>query len=135
MNIEGIKMRAYRILRPLSRYKPLDVTPAPDYLCDLPNEGDDQLLGIYENVAGQRDGCVVFSIQGIYIDVEGNWTFIPYAQMITTALPSDDKHAAKIIDIQIAGGTNQPVVITGGEGRFRDVYEVSRFLDRVTAHK
>jgi hypothetical protein len=67
--------------------------------------------------------------------VEGNWTFIPYAQMITTALPSDDKHAAKIIDIQIAGGTNQPVVITGGEGRFRDVYEVSRFLDRVTAHK
>ena len=131
MNAESIKSKAYRILRPLSRYKPLNDYQLPYDLSDLPR-GEDELLGVYENVVGQRDSSIVFSTQGIYVDLTHHWTYVPYAHISTITLPEGDKHAVERIALQIAGGISLQIIVTGGEEQFRDVYEVLRFLQRVT---
>jgi hypothetical protein len=128
-----VKMMAYRKLRRLSRYRPVGVLPAPSYLSGLPLAENDEILGVYENVIGQRQGCVVFSTQGIYADVDVGWTFIPYARMlkVDVEMPGGDKHKAEAMQIQMEGNGSQTVVITGRDSKIREIWNVYTFLSRV----
>jgi hypothetical protein len=102
VDTESIKMRAYRTLQPLSRYRHINTMDVPDYLGDLPTVKDDELLRVYENVIGQRHNCVVFSVQGTYVDADDSWTYIPYAQIQKVELSSGNKHTAEMIQLHIS---------------------------------
>ncbi len=133
INAERVQMWAYRVLRRQSRYRSVDAMPAPDYLSGLPLTEGDELMGVYENVIGQRQGCVVFSVQGIYVDSHGGWTYIPYASMaeVIVLMPDGDKHKAEAMQIQVEGNRSQTVVFAGGDGKLREILDVWRFFARV----
>lgn len=60
---------------------------------------------------------------------------IPYAEMAGISLPdASEKHTLDHLDVVLRSGESVALYVRGGEGRFRDAWEVFRFLERVLSH-
>lgn len=132
---EGVKMRAYRILKPLRRFYTVDDKHLPAYLRDVEIVSEDELIGVYENVPGSRDNAIIVSTYGIYIYQSLVWMFVPYTDILEVSIPEDNKHVADRIELHLTNERKLTVLVLGGDAKFRDVYEVLRFFDRVIARK
>jgi hypothetical protein len=132
---DGVKMRAYRILKPLRRFYTVDDKHLPAYLRDVEIASKDELIGVYENVPGSRDNAIIVSTHGIYIYQSSVWMFVPYTDILEVSIPEDNKHVADRIELYLTNERRLTVLVVGGDAKFRDVYEVLRFFDRVIAPK
>lgn len=126
------RQRAHRILKRRDRYRDLTARPRPEWLEEVVLK-DDVLLGIYENAPTCQDQVIVTE-QALYAPVEGTWTRIPYREIDGTYVASEhgelegrDKSIAVRIMV-LTGGREIAVPMKGRQGRFRDVFEFSRFL-------
>lgn len=129
-----IKSRVYRTLRPLRNFYAggdHDILIAPPGLALVPG---DEILGVYVNVPGKRDHAIVVSVHGMYVDQSSTWTFVAYEDIAEVAAPDPEKRQARHIRLTLAQGRTLLLLVTGGDEKFRDVFEVVRFLDRVMAH-
>lgn len=113
----AIESLSHRSLRRLANFKKaFDGTKF-----DL-EEGED-VIGIYYN----SDSDFV-AITTIGIRPSGT-SLIRYDEMIKV-WTEDDKHEASTISLRLTDGRTASIRISGGHQRFRDVWEVIRFLDR-----
>jgi len=81
-------------------------------------------LGVYEN---ESDASVMFTTNGLRI---GNRPLVCY-QNITAATAMGDKETAVRIELRLCNGVSEFATFDGGNGRFRDVWEILRLLDRI----
>ncbi|BCX05936.1 MAG: hypothetical protein KatS3mg053_3874 [Candidatus Roseilinea sp.] len=132
---DAVKIRAYRILKPLRRFYTVDDEHFPAYGRDVELVSEDELIGVYENVPGSQDNAIIVSAYGIYTYQSSVWMFVPYTDILEVSIPEDDKHVADRIELHLTNKRKLTVLVVGGDAKFRDVYEVLRFFDRVIARK
>lgn len=121
-----VSVRANRILRPMKSYR--DVSNIDSAQLSLINFGPGEVcIGMYENSLGD---CVFITNKGLHILVSDSKRFISYADIVGIQPPFDKKEDTSIFLI-LANGEKALVEIRNGSGRFKDVFEFSRFLDRV----
>lgn len=134
-----IRSRAHRILKRMTNYTSFDVDSAIlDNLrterIELPT--NDELLGIYTNAPDEFRALIIISTLGIRI-FEDAWLFISYAEISDVSVPLSEevgKLQANTLLLELASGDTKTLLIKGGDAKFRDVWEFSRFMNRAIAY-
>lgn len=99
----------------------------PELLSGLlqPNQ---ESIGFYENSAND---FVFITTDGLYLIDEHNCSFISFEAIEKVVLPNEQKNEASTLEVRLKDGTSKSISIEHGNGRFRDVFEFVRFIDRV----
>jgi hypothetical protein len=128
------QIRAKRILEHHSnkRYYPIPEQDREKYLTDYCFQKDEQLLGIYKNDIKNNLDDVLFTDKGIHFYVENKKIFIAYNQ-IKDLHVEGEKITANTLLITYGDNGDQKIklLIKGGEGKCRDIFEILRYLRRV----
>lgn len=124
------RIRAHRILSNMNRFKYVE----SEYLKALFERNNLALLeeniGFYENHDGSIEEGILISDKEISIlSTSKTQTF--FYDEIDMILPLDNKEDMKKIVIVLNSGDKVFVPVYGENGRFKDIFEFSRFLNRV----
>lgn len=111
------------VLRILDRIPRFTRTTAPPV--DLPLERS--IIGIYDS--GELGERIIVTDTGIHVRVEGLWRDVRFSD-IAQVKADADKSEGSIIGLKLMSGEVLQIHASGHTGRFRDLYEISRFLDR-----
>jgi hypothetical protein len=101
--------------------------------CALQEE--EWVLGIYENSVEDMRSNVVITTKGIYVFLN-RWRFIPYGQIRRVRVQLDkpqDKTTARMMVLELETGEWIDILISGGQGRLRDIWPFSHFVGAVVA--
>ena len=125
------KLRAYRILRQMERYRAIQ-SPAelPSWVGQDSFVGAEQVIGVYENTAHSDEDSIVITTHGLYFRAPAAH-YVRYSEIrdVSVAGPKTD---AREITIDLRNGERLKIAVRGGTGRLRDAFELLRFLRRVT---
>ncbi len=124
--VDPVIPREKRILSRLKGYCSL-LDPSDVAELNLPGEAG-QILGIYDNEPGNR---IFVGHHGIVTQEILGSSFIRYTDIMNTSVPGDNKLTADHILVTLKDGTQEALWIKQGNGKFRDVWEFYRFLNRV----
>jgi len=123
-----VATRAHRNLRKLSRYLPrVDDHGAPV------DEGEAR-IGVYENVSGSAERCVVITDRGLYVNRDEGWLALPYEEMASVELEGGEKSLeVENLAIHRRDGTTALAPFSGGDpaSGARDAFAALMFLDYV----
>lgn len=126
-----VKSRAYRALRHLSRFTS-GGADLDRFGHSLQLGENEEIVGVYYNPQDLPTPNVVISSLGVYlIDAEATVT-VPFSEIQSVSGPTEKSCANKLV-VELRGGEAVTLPILGGHERFRDVFAVQRFLDRVIA--
>ncbi|PJZ75676.1 hypothetical protein [Leptospira neocaledonica] len=119
------KQLSYRILEKLSRFH-----------LEIPSEmrgvAQDGILGVYLNSEPYFNDSVLFTDVGMYLfQSEEKWEYLQYEE-ISNLEVVEQKEITESIAILKKNGVQVYLRILGGNGKLRDVWEVYRFLLRIT---
>lgn len=119
------KQLSHRILEKLSRFH-----------SEIPSEmrsvAQEEILGVYLNSESYFKDSVLFTDLGIYLfQSKERWEYIQYEE-ISNLEVVEQKELAESITILKKNGVRVYLRILGGDGKLRDVWEVYRFLLRIT---
>ncbi|MBW4439254.1 MAG: hypothetical protein KME04_19090 [Pleurocapsa minor GSE-CHR-MK-17-07R] len=134
---ELLYSRVHRILKPIDSVR---LGSAPDWI-ELFNfyadviKGEEEIIAVYDNQQDVRSN-LIFTTEGLHFYSE-RWIFIDYADMESVHVDANDASSKTKADTVILAvrDIRFRVQVLGGEGQFRDVYEISRFLSRVSSDK
>jgi hypothetical protein len=131
--IVPIESRVHRILRPLVTFKVLGEWSQLQQLVETPSPLSDNetLFGVYENYPGLLDKIIVVTDVGMYLRERGGWFGVRYADIVKAECGKTGKSETSEIILFLSSGLQKSLPIHGGTDRFRDAFEVVRFLDRV----
>ena len=87
-------------------------------------------VGVYENSLGDLSDCVFITNKGLHLLVNESEKFISYADIVNVQSPTSKTEDTSIC-LTLTRGEKSLVEIRNGNGRFKDVFEFLRFLDRV----
>jgi hypothetical protein len=105
-------------------------TPPADALVVIPS--DDPVIGVYANGLEPPQHVVVTEDSIVFFDER--WRRVLFAEITRCAIGLEDgKLAAEKIHLECDHKACGSVIVSGGGERHRDVFEFSRFLDRVIA--
>lgn len=124
-----VSVRAKRILSPMSSYREESVLDS-DQLSFIELVSDEVCIGVYENSFGDLSDCVFITNKGLHILKSNCRKFVSYLEIVGIQTPAD-KVGGTCICLMISGGDEVVIEIKNGNGRFKDVFEFLRFLDRV----
>lgn len=125
----NVAVKARKILGPMSSFKLLDTLP--DSLAgkvDLANSG--ALIGIYENNANSSEDCVVITEKEIHVVSDESSCVVRFDDMSEVKTP-DNKNKCDALEVSLKSGEIIMVPVRNGSGRFKDIFEFLRFIDRV----
>jgi hypothetical protein len=129
-----VNVRVHRILKKLSRFRACDrIGDLPQLATHRPPLGADEALqGVYENAPGSEEQAVFFTDLAVHWRANGEWSSVKYEEVVGIAVPQGDKMDAAELLLETRAGTTQRLPIRGGTEVTRDVYEVWRFMMRMT---
>lgn len=129
-------MRAHRKLKSLVRYRRVTVDNSKS-LIDLVgrhfSEGD-VLIGIYENVLGSADRCILITDRSLYFNRDEEWLRLPYEEMISVDIQGGEKSlVVDHIEIRFRSGGTTLIPVIGGDPTIgtRDTFSMLMFLEHV----
>ena len=128
--------RAHRILYSLESFNPSSENPPPVAISD-----DETFIG---SLRGARTGYqqLLVTDLAVYGVAQDSTVRIPYARIIGAALkgpevvdssPSTFKSDADVLAITLTTGQKVNLPVSGNKGRFRDIFEFLRFINRVVS--
>jgi hypothetical protein len=123
---------AHRALRGAAGYH--HCRDEPEYCERYRDHADEDLIGVYENPPGITPRVVVITEEGMYMHGEEGVACLKFHDLLSIRGP-DDKTGSGRIQVAERNGHSSTIRIEGGNGKFRDVYSMVRFLDRVVAQK
>ncbi|MDB6034854.1 MAG: hypothetical protein JWM16_5192, partial [Verrucomicrobiales bacterium] len=128
-----VESRVHRILRPLATFHVLGEWSRLQQLAKVqsPLSENERLLGVYENHPGLVDEIVAFTETGMYLREAGGWFSVRYAEIVNAESRNTGKTETSEITLLLSSGLQKALPIHGGTGRFRDVFQVLRFFDRL----
>ena len=134
MNItQAVKSRSHRTLSHLQSFRDVGLLTdqATKSLQGIAFQGDEALIGVYENNPGKLDELIAVTTRGLRIHQAGDWRFYPFEVIDEVTVTSEaGKREADALALTLSGGQQVILPIRGGDERFRDVWEFSRFLAR-----
>ena len=127
----NITVNAKKILGPMSNFSFSNEIPHSIAMrIDLGGFGN--LVGIYKNKSDWVNDCLLVTENGILI-IQNKTTDSFLFRDIVRAETPEDKTQCYELRIAMKSGRVVSVPVKGGAGRFRDVFEFLRFIDRVTS--
>lgn len=124
------RVRANRILSGMKRFKFADREDLKILFENnnlIIKEGD---IGFYENSENSIEEGVIVSDSGLTILSSSKEKNFSYNE-IDVILPLDNKETTKEIVVILNSCEKVLIPVYGKDGRFRDIFEFSRFLNRV----
>jgi hypothetical protein len=135
MNLtQAVKSRSYRTLRPLQGFRQLDTLPEKlkKQLESVAFDRDERPIGVYENHPGKLEELIVITTHALWVHRAPAW--IPYTfrniEAVTVPFETDKRDADSVL-LTLSDGGQITLPVKGGNDRFRDAWEFSRFLSRV----
>ncbi len=119
---------AHRTLRGVSRYH--HCRDEPEYCQRFTSWAPEAVVGVYENPPTAEPSAIVITEEALYWPSAGATHCVEFASLRDVRSP-DEKTAAAEIKLNLLDGSNRVIRIEGGDGKYRDVYSMIRFLDRV----
>jgi hypothetical protein len=86
-------------------------------------------MGIYDNSIDKSRDVILVTDRGIHTFLQEVWSSFDYDQVVEITTPTNK--AAEGLSIRLKSGELFWLPVRGGKGRFRDIFEFLRFLDRV----
>lgn len=128
---EFVFWRAHRILLKLPNYKNLNNSKNETlfFTKKLLKQENEVTIGIYENMIGMIDDCLIITNFGLHLFMLESFEFIAFNQM-KSIIDYEDKES-EFIRILLFNDQIVVIPVRGGIGKFRDKFEFTRFLDRV----
>ena len=125
-------VRASRIFKHLVNYYDLSAENAeiPAYIPQNFLQEGEFFIGIYENFTGKPDECIILTNFGIYVWHEIGLKFIAFKKIKSATVPPKEDGSNKF-KISTIDGDLFDVPVYGGKGKFKDIYQFVRFIDRV----
>lgn len=112
----------------MGRFRFLDErSPENNSLGLLPGES---IIGVYENDSTLKNHYVLVTDRGMLVRFKEVERHILFDEIECVIAPSE-KQNDNMIKLVLSDGIEASFEITGAQGRFRDVFEFVRFLDRV----
>jgi hypothetical protein len=124
-----VAIRAKRILKPMDRFRLLSEFSKEENLDRLSKE--EICIGVYEN-GDNGKGCVFITNKGLLVRSNEEEQHVLFSDIADVHSPSD-KQDDYVINLVLLNGRKVSFEIRGARGRFRDVFEFTRFLDRVVS--
>jgi hypothetical protein len=131
-----VAQRAHRKFKHCSRY--LSLAGVGGTPLDLPagaQLGEDETpIGIYENVSGSAERCIVITDRGLRVNASYGWLFLPYEGMVSSELEGGEKSLdVSHVAIHLRSGAMALVPVSGGDPSLgtRDTFAMLMFLDHV----
>ena len=87
-------------------------------------------IGVYENSAGDLSDCIFITNKGLHLLANKIEKFISYTDIVDIKSPLNKTNDTNIC-LTLKDGETSEIEIKNGSGRFKDVFEFLRFLDRV----
>ncbi len=125
----NVVVRANRILKPMESYRGSNEIAA-SVINSLELKGNEECIGVYENIVGDLSDCIFITNIGLRFKSSGKKELIPFTK-IKNILPPSNKTTDTTITIMLDSDNFTSIEIRNGRGRFKDVFEFVRFLDRV----
>lgn len=127
-----VRSRAHRTLKSLNHYEDFsEKEPSSKIPLDEINlDENEEIIGVYRN-PGSSDTNIAVTELGLRAKQANGWSFIRFDDIEEATAHPPDKHEADSILLLLRSGEEVAVPVTGKNGRFRDVFEFLRFLDRV----
>ena len=125
-----IASRAHRALRGLPRFQFASSVSLEISGIDSDDNTHGEIIGVYENPSGVEPSHIVIADSAIGCVEASEFHWIQYDHIVRIEGPKE-KLAADRIDVVLRSGETVQLRIAGGEGKFRDVFNFVRFLDRV----
>lgn len=128
----NVKSRAVRILGHLRNYRDLTsgTKDIPAWAMKLHLQEGEELIGVYLNRPEDVEESIVVTTKGLYVDRNGRWEFVGYAEIKFIETPAD-KQTVDRLRLHLWNGRVTEIPVRGSYDRFKDAFEFLRFLDRV----
>ena len=90
-------------------------------------------MGVYENVEDEVSECVLVTDRRLVVERHGAWESVRFTDIdvIEIPEPAHVNSESAALTVHRKNGASTVIPIRGGNGRFFDVHEFSRFLMRV----
>jgi hypothetical protein len=131
MTSPTVKSRAHRALRQLPRFTSQEADLVR-YANVLRLGEEEEIVGAYQNPENLPKCDVVISSMGLYLIGDEVTESLPFSEILSATGPTEKTQADRLV-LELRGGRSIGLPILGGDERFRDVFAVLRFLDRVIA--
>jgi hypothetical protein len=131
-----VEERARRILSYLPNFHKLENDQEEKSYYPLTLKQNEYLIGIYENNASEIIGNTIITNEGLHVFFTEKATFVAYKNITSIETPSN-KADEVLLHLRLIDGTTISVPIRGSHknGKFKDIFEFLRFLDRVIEDK
>ena len=128
-----VRSKVHRVLRALPSFRACERWADAAHLASLrvPLRSEESLLGYYENQPGSVEEVILVTDQGLYVRDAQAWSSTRYEDIAGAKWLGARKTDATGIELLLESGETLTVPVRGGDDRFRDAFEVLRFIDRV----
>lgn len=124
----NIKFRAKKIFSPMQHFYDADSLMCVEKIARITLSRDEECIGLYLN--GENDYLLITD-KGIYV-CNGEKCSVSEFDRIAQVVPSSaEKGEVVSLGITMQDGTSNILPVRYGQGRFKDVFEMERFLRRV----
>jgi len=126
-------IRAKRILLRMTNFKDLLENALPDYTGQVTLSAGEKVIGVYENFVDTRTEAVLVTDLRLIVERHGEWEPVAYREIVCVGIPEPAKVDADntVLTMRLLNGNTFMVPIRGMHGRFYDLYEFCRFVQRV----
>lgn len=126
----AVQSRLHRTMKGIAQFETAQSasTLAELGIAPILNAGE-RVLGVYRGKT--TDKSFVVTDLALILFVDGSPASFCFDDMQSSQILVDDKKTAEVIEITLRNGDVVKLAVDGGDGRFRDVFSVGRFIARV----
>ncbi len=123
-------IRGNQIFRKTTAFTLADQIDA-DVKRTLPVSDDETLVGIYWNTSDELSTAVIVTDVGLHMGASDAPRFVAYSEIRSVGFKPENKTTDDNIYLSLSDGSEALIVVSRGEGKFRDLCDFARFLMRV----
>jgi hypothetical protein len=129
----SIKSRIHRTIKDFDNYSEISTSNSVLLLDGLELNENETPYGVYENVRGVKDGRIVITNLGLHLFSKNHWSFVNYTEIesVSIDLKGSEKQNSEFLRVKLKIKTELLIPVKGNQGKFRDIFQFSRFLNRV----
>ena len=131
-----VSMRARRTLGRLTRFR--SVGHSDGIPLDTLGEGllghGEMTIGVYENVPGSFEQCIVVTNRGLHVNTNLGWLTLPYENMVGVDVGNGEKSCDRdFLEIPLRTGAKALILVSGRDPSLGtcDKFSMAMFLDHV----
>lgn len=128
LRMSRVESRAHRVLCRLEAFVAVDRSVLGTAVPGI--EPGESPIGWYRAETGSEGGAFSLSTVAVYVPEGGGHRRVPLGEITGASVPGS-KATASSVALTLKDGSTVAIHVAGGQGRFRDAFEVQRFFMRI----